>query len=296
MNNYTRTMLIHKIYYELLGRRADPDGIDAYYNFTENLEDLQKIRNSIMNSEEYNNYKLQNNTFLYKNNLKLPIKTIVPLNLFLTWNTLNLPKYMTKNVELLKQQNPEFKCYLFDDNMCRIFLIKNFSQDVVNAFESLNPGAYKADLWRYCILYSMGGIYLDIKYNCLNEFKLIYLTDKEYFVKDRPSGCVYNGLIVVKPQNQILLKCIKQIVENVNNNFYPNNNGYSDCLEISGPRCLGNFFSNNEINKLELYFNENIYFKDNIILTQYDEYRHEQFATCTNHNYCAFFDNKNVYK
>ncbi len=57
------------------------------------------------------------------------------------------------------------------------------------------------------MLYINGGIYLDIKYRCINGFKLVHLT--ETFVKDRPDGCVYNALIVVKPNNKIMLDCME---------------------------------------------------------------------------------------
>jgi mannosyltransferase OCH1-like enzyme len=83
------------------------------------------------------------------------------------------------------------------------------------AFDKLKPGAYKADLWRYCILYKKGGIYLDIKYRCVNGFKLIELTNKEYCVRDRYfEGIqgIYNALLCFKPNNLMLDKCIKTIV------------------------------------------------------------------------------------
>ena len=48
------------------------------------------------------------------------------------------------------------------------------------------PGAYKADLWRYCILYIYGGIYIDIKLEPINGFRFRELLDKEYFVLDCP--------------------------------------------------------------------------------------------------------------
>ena len=79
--------------------------------------------------------------------------------------------------------NPEFNHYLYDDKMCREFIKQNFSDDVLYVFDKLKPGAYKADLWRYCILYINGGIYIDIKFKC-NE-KLINFLDQEYYVKDR---------------------------------------------------------------------------------------------------------------
>ena len=56
--------------------------------------------------------------------------------------------------------------------MCREFIKNNFDLDILNAYDILKPGAFKADLWRCCILYIYGGIYLDIKYGCFAGFKL----------------------------------------------------------------------------------------------------------------------------
>ena len=102
--------------------------------------------------------------------------TNIPLNIFQTYHTLDLPPRMRKCVDKLIQNNPEFTHHLYDDNDCRQFIKDNFPLNVVQAFDKLIPGAYKADLWRYCVLYIHGGIYLDIKYNCANKFKLIELT------------------------------------------------------------------------------------------------------------------------
>ena len=134
---------------------------------------------------------------------------IIPLNLFQTWNSLKLPLHMQKNVELLKSQNPEFKHHLYDDTMCRDFIKQHFDQEVLYTFDRICPGAYKADLWRYCVLYIHGGVYLDIKYRCINGFKLVELTDREYWVRDRFHYNIlgiYQALITSKPRNSILKK------------------------------------------------------------------------------------------
>ena len=52
------------------------------------------------------------------------------------------------------------------------FIKSHFSKRVLYAYDKLIPGAFKADLWRYCIIYINGGIYIDIKYECLH-FKFI---------------------------------------------------------------------------------------------------------------------------
>ena len=210
---------------------------------------------------------------------------------------------MKENVELLKKQNPEFNHYLYDDDMCREFIKDNFDEDVLYSFDKLKPGAFKADLWRYCILYIKGGIYLDIKYSCINEFKLIYLTDKEYFVKDRTIlniDCgIYNGLLVCLPYNTILVKTIYNIVENVKKIYYENiyNSHLIDSLCITGPILLdkqfykngnynynliysncGNYISKNKCNVLKIYHDYSIEKKYNdkeyytILYKNYDIY------------------------
>ena len=60
--------------------------------------------------------------------------------------------------------------FVFFNNEERINYINNYNQSLGNIYSKLNVGAYKADLWRYCILYIKGGIYLDIKYFAITRF------------------------------------------------------------------------------------------------------------------------------
>jgi mannosyltransferase OCH1-like enzyme len=139
----------------------------------------------------------------------------IPLNIFQTWKTKELPPKMQECVNNLKASNPEFTHYLYDNNDCYEFIKNNFDKDVLDAYDNLIPGAFKADLWRYCVLYKNGGVYLDIKYQPVNNFKLIDLTDKEYFVRDVTiSGHgIYNAFMICKPGNKFLLKAINKISE-----------------------------------------------------------------------------------
>lgn len=53
--------------------------------------------------------------------------------------------------------------YLFNDADCLEFIAREYPPDVLMAYQSLIPTAFKADLWRYCVLYKYGGVYLDVK-------------------------------------------------------------------------------------------------------------------------------------
>lgn len=225
----------------------------------------------------------------------LKIYSIIPLNIFQTWHSLDLPTKMKENLELLKRQNPEFKHYLYDDNMCRQFIKDNFDEEVLYSFDKLKPGAYKADLWRYCVLYIHGGIYLDIKYRCRNGFKLIELTDKEYFVRDRPQGGsngIYQALMVNLPYNSILLKAIKQIVNYCKNNTYTN----FTSLCVTGPGLLAYLVSIKVIESSLLYFTgDMIVFDNNKIMEYYPGYRIEQLSKQKTSHYSSMWRTKDIY-
>ena len=228
-------------------------------------------------------------------NVKYKKTSIIPLNIFQTWHTLDLPPKMKENVELLKKQNPEFTYYLYDDNMCRQFIKDNFDEDVLYTFDKLNPGAYKADIWRYCVLYIHGGIYLDIKYKCINGFKLIEITDKEYYVQDRITAGnrgIYQALMVNMPYNTVLLQAIKKIVEYCKNNTYTN----ISPLCVTGPGLLATLLCIKEIDALELVNIGDIIVKDgNQIMNYYPEYRNEQSKTGKTGYYHQLWRNGEIY-
>jgi hypothetical protein len=251
------------------------------------------------------------------------INTIIPLNIFQTWKTKNLLPGMRNCVEKVKQLNPEFTYYLFDDSDCQEFIKKYFDNSVLKAYSTLIPGAFKADLWRYCILYIYGGIYLDIKYEPVDDFRFIYLTDKEYDCLDLFS--FHNALMVYKPKNKILLNCIYKIVENVNNKIYP----LLGIFIITGTSLLSNshlkdrlFYDNyNHINNFDLFYSginistmsistilkciynsinqlhsSYIYYKNRLILKNYDAYRQEQKKDTKKDHYVLQFFRKEIYK
>ena len=257
----------------------------------------EKIKQHNENVNTINNYNKLNTSFELKENYN----SIIPLNLYTCWHTKNLPPLMKKNYILLIENNPEFSHYLYDENDCRGFIKNNFSIDVYNAYNKLIPCAYKADLWRYCVLYVNGGVYVDIKYSCTNGFKFIALTEKEHFVRDVQEKSVYNALIVTLPKNEILLKTINKIVENVKNIYYGENPLY-----ITGPKLLANCFSQEEINNMELYHGysviENklneyyIIYGSGIILKFFNEYRQEQSKYQKNKHYDTLWNEKKVYR
>jgi len=209
---------------------------------------------------------------------------------------------MKNNIDYILDNNPEFNYYLYDDIECRQFILDNFNQDVVDAFDLLVPGAYKADLWRYCILYKKGGIYMDIKLKPVIKLKSLLEKNNFYYVSDTPSllNCnnykgIYNALLISYPNNIIFKLCIDEIVKNCNALYYGNST-----LDITGPCLLGNivykYYDYNYDNIIKLYLkNDNaIYDKNQKIMDVYKEYRNEQKKFGTPH-YSELWYNKKIY-
>jgi len=225
--------------------------------------------------------------------------SIIPLDIYQTWGTKDLPQKMRERVELLKKQNPRFNHYLFDDNDCRDFIKTHFKSDVLDAYDRLIPGAYKADLWRLCVLFIKGGIYMDIKLCCINGFKLIELTEEEHFVKDRPPNSIYNALMVCKKGNLFLFKSIRQIVENVKNNYYG-----ETPLSPTGPKMLGLVIINNKLGaNIDLIHYDGggyvMYKNIFVISTEYPEYDNERITQNNKNNtkrYDKLWENRIIYK
>jgi mannosyltransferase OCH1-like enzyme len=234
----------------------------------------------------------------YRLNKRHVYNSIIPLKIYQTWHTKNLPLLMKKNVELLKLLNPQFEHFLFDDDDCRNFIKDNFNERVLHAFDSLIPGAYKADLWRYCILYINGGYYLDIKYQCVNNFKFIELSENEQWVLDNDGSNIYNAFIVAMPQNKTLLACINKIVDNVKSKYYG-----GCCLDPTGPGLVSQIISQDERKSITLkhlwdikYGNKFILYHDIAILKMYDGFYDEQNAYKKTHHYSELWGRKKIYK
>ena len=146
-----------------------------------------------------------------------------------------------RNHLVLNQVGEDCIHYLFHDAACRDFIAQEYPPDVLIAYDRLIPTAFKADLWRYCVLYKYGGVYLDAKLDWQggggggggggvtlrmiverwllsgggrgggNDALLVLERDG---VGLWPTGHfgIHNAFMIVKPKNPVLLDCIFHIV------------------------------------------------------------------------------------
>lgn len=178
----------------------------------------------------------------------------IPKNIFQTWETKNISDGFETLIKSWKDNNSTYTHYFFDAYDREEFIKNNFNENVYNAYCRIIPGAFKADFWRYCVLYINGGVYVDIDTVCFNSIDSFLTEDIEFMtpidLNNHPlygKYNLFNCFIASIPGHPILLDCINRIVYNVENNIVPFSN-----LDFSGPGILGKstnkYMGNNEEN------------------------------------------------
>jgi mannosyltransferase OCH1-like enzyme len=223
----------------------------------------------------------------------------------MSWIDTNIPQKMQLVIDKNRELNPEFNFFIYSDDACRDYIRRNFEKEVVDAFDTLVPGAYKSDLWRYCILYKEGGVYMDIKMECKVPFSRLIKQQPITLVADLPhtyavsiTTGIWNGFMIYPPKNNVFRSCIDKIIENCNTKEY----GRSP-LDITGPHLIGDIVEleypgqikyktlkmhTDGVTIMTLYDNEPI-------LRTYKEYRNDQKKFGKKAHYSDYYWNHRVY-
>jgi mannosyltransferase OCH1-like enzyme/uncharacterized protein (DUF1919 family) len=154
------------------------------------------------------------------------------------------------------ESNPEYEYFFFTAEHRRQFIKENFPR-ILKVYDTLVSGAYQADLFRYCYLYTRGGCYLDFKMIERVPLRDIIKETDEFLVcvdyelsnsHDRSIGTSYlNSIILTKPGNPLLLSMISACVDNIINHqqrFLQESmkGSCTSILDITGPtlfwKCL----------------------------------------------------------
>ena len=223
---------------------------------------------------------------------KIIPENTIPKNIFQTWETKNITPKLQNIANIWKEKHPDYSYYLYDKNERFEFIKNNFDNDVLTAYQRLIPGAFKSDLWRYCVLYIYGGYYIDIDTLCLEKIDNVFNINNLEFVTvidlntniNEGTHNLANGFIGSMPNSPILLNAINMVVYNVLNKNLP-----KSPLDFTGPGVMGQSV-NKYLNKsLQSSFkNKEGMITDDILLLKFEE--STEYIKCNNK---ILFQNKN---
>ncbi len=153
------------------------------------------------------------------------------------------PSSLIQLSNTLLQSFPYAKYSLWNDSMITNFLEKEFEPDVLEAYKSLIPFAYRSDLARYCLLYKFGGWYIDLgiqmafpgKEIAPLSYDMVFFWDAgDLLAPFRNFYDCMNGIIYSKPSNPVLKIAIDLVVKNCKSKYY----GF-DSMSPTGPGVFG---------------------------------------------------------
>ena len=188
----------------------------------------------------------------------LSIKFKIPYILFKTgpFEIQKIPKEIVRSINKCSKVL-NCKLYYFNDDQCYQLIKNNFPGITLQAYNLLIPTAYKADLWRYCILYLFGGVYGDLSQTFLKKIDTEFIYSDMILVKDRPicnlDTNIQISFIATKPRNNFL----RFVIHHISLKILRREKGQCR-FDITGPVAFGKLFCLfYRVNKL--YPGKNIY-------------------------------------
>lgn len=118
-----------------------------------------------------------------------------------------------KTVMNLQMLNPEYEYQFYTSSQRRLFIKSHFDEAVLDTYDGLVSGAFKADLFRYCWLYKNGGVYIDCKMVGRAPLRDFLAPNEDLFLcEDRIPNAYQNCFIGSVAKQSDILNCIKECV------------------------------------------------------------------------------------
>jgi mannosyltransferase OCH1-like enzyme len=187
----------------------------------------------------------------------LPPATGIPRILHQTFFSRQLPPHLEANAERLQAQNPGWEYRFYDDEDIADFIQEHYPPLVWEAYERIDPryGAARADLFRYLLIYKVGGVYLDIKSSATRPLdEVIHPGDRfllskwqtadgrfddylpQYELRHLPGGEFQQWHVIGAPGHPFLKAVLEQVLENIDlYDPHLHGTGKSGVLRVTGP-------------------------------------------------------------
>jgi GTP:adenosylcobinamide-phosphate guanylyltransferase len=220
--------------------------VDLNYYPTEfdnpNKFNEQELNYDIFNLNNFNDIKnyedIKIHTYKDLDNFKQNDNDNIPKLIFRTgkYKLSELPHEVRRSYQIELMCNPEYKLFYFDDDDCLKFIEDFGDSDLIESYKLLIPTAFKADLWRYLILYVYGGIYLDFTHKPIVDYNYIIKDKKDIFVKDiveneHMFSGIYNAFMCSTPKNTIFKNALSISVDVIKNKKkYRHPLDYTGCM------------------------------------------------------------------
>lgn len=243
-------------------------GKSSSVQFIHSMEELQKTIVDIRDAYETYREEASKWSYVYSNQAMVSRMWSglfgIPNIVHQTYSNLQLlTEPVRQNVNSIKETCKQYgwKYNLYDETRRSDIIRSNFDDTIWKAYSLIRPeyGPCRADLFRYCLMYLYGGVYIDIKSELNPKIfsspvfcdpkKHIYLSHWSEQYKGvgetnpnfAPNGEICNWILISKPKQQFWLDLIRSIANEI---LAPKQTyvGKSGVLRLTGPICMTHFY------------------------------------------------------
>lgn len=186
-----------------------------------------------------------------------PVGQTIPKIIHQTFYDRNLPERLQANVQRLRELNPDWEYRFYDDADIEAFIKGNYPPLVWDYYQRIDPvyGAARADIFRYLLLYKLGGVYLDIKSSANRPLDTVLKPDDRFILSKWHNvngefehfGVVYDlrhlhggeyqqWHIICAPGHPFLKEVLETVFENIDTyDPHLHQTGKRGVLRVTGP-------------------------------------------------------------
>jgi mannosyltransferase OCH1-like enzyme len=187
-----------------------------------------------------------------------------------------LPELYKTNSQTYKDLGWDYRYNSASDRQS--FIEEHFPQ-YLHLYLHIGPGIYRADFWRYLVLYKYGGFYVDMDSFCdfdknAPENQLTISLNSTFSVWMVSDNTYTNAIIMCSKKNSVMKQIIKAMVDKCQENYDQGFKVFPDAnwLYATGPEMYSSVINNN-IDKID-----NINHYDGMLIKHGGLYRHQMDA------------------
>lgn len=165
----------------------------------------------------------------------------IPKIIHQTWKDLDVPHYLVGLINTWKSFHPTWEFRFWTDDMNRDFIVKNYP-GFISIYDSYPNAIQRVDAVRYFILHKVGGVFIDIDFECFQNIEPLLENSNCVFGIEPEEHCkihkedivVCNAFMACNPANRFF----KLICEKIKNVTIKEKNSFTDILQSTGPLIL----------------------------------------------------------
>lgn len=159
-----------------------------------------------------------------------------------------VPHEAQEEISALRLRNPGWEYRFYDASNAERFILERYGKTMLNIYLSIDSGyaAARADLFRYLVCYSEGGLYLDVKSAAAKPLDSVFSADTQFVLSQwgetHPEIAHVEGgeyaqwFIASAPGHPFLSTTIEKTVANIQDyNPFRDGNGRFGVLSLTGP-------------------------------------------------------------